>query len=118
MLNFVRPAFVEFHQILMIFWFIFVLFLWLYNRNPGGTQIEPWCFVDRSSTDQSTDVHDIARELCNIEKCSDKMWLYIISTFIVIGLIIIIITTILCCKKYRKRGMTNIQNVSVWRAGE
>lgn len=81
------------------------------HRNPGGIQNEPWCFVDRSTTDQSTVVHDIVREMCNIEKCSDKMWLYIISTFILFGLVIIIVTTILCCRKYRKRGMTNIQNV-------
>ena len=57
---------------------------------------------------------DKAIELCNIPKCSDKMWLYIIVTFVCFITIIVFTLIIFLCKKYKKRGVTNIQNVSVY----
>lgn len=75
-------------------------------RNPGGSELGPWCFVENNlgTTEKSI-------EHCGIPKCSDKMWLYIIIAFVSIATLVIITITIICCKKYRKRGMTNIQNV-------
>lgn len=81
------------------------------NRNPGGTQSSPWCYVD-IVINQSVEK---VIELCDIPNCSDKMWLYVIAPFA--SLIILIITMCIClgCRKYRKNaqrdGITNIQNV-------
>lgn len=75
-------------------------------RNPGSTEGQPWCYVDNNQS------LDKAFEHCDIPKCSEKMWLYIIVSFVAVATIIIIVVSICCCKKYKKRGMTNIQNVS------
>ncbi|XP_037051223.1 tyrosine-protein kinase transmembrane receptor Ror [Bradysia coprophila] len=78
-----------------------------YCRNPGSTENQPWCYVD---SNQSLDK---ATEHCDIPKCSEKMWLYIILSFVGVAIIIIIVVSICCCKKYKKRGMTNIQNINL-----
>lgn len=77
------------------------------HRNPGSTELQPWCYVDNSQSMEKNIEH------CDIPKCSEKMWLYIIVSFVGVATIIIIVVSICCCKKYKKRGMTNIQNVSV-----
>jgi receptor tyrosine kinase-like orphan receptor 1 len=72
-----------------------------YCRNPGGAQNAPWCFVDRAKT----------VEICKIPKCADKMWFYIIISFIGIATFIMLFVIVLCCKKFRKPTVANIQNV-------
>lgn len=80
-------------------------------RNPGGSQATPWCYVD-IVINQSVEK---VIELCDIPRCSDEMWMYVIGAFASFALIIIIIIFVMCWRKYKKNvdaaGMTNIQNV-------
>lgn len=56
-------------------------------------------------------------ELCDISKCSEKMWLYVIAPFASFTVIVFTVITVMCCRKYRKNdqrdGIANIQNVRV-----
>ncbi|XP_055613922.1 tyrosine-protein kinase transmembrane receptor Ror-like, partial [Uranotaenia lowii] len=74
-----------------------------YCRNPGGEQASPWCYVDLKKT----------MEFCTITRCSDRMWMYIIAGFIVFSATIVVAITIVCCRKYRKHGVSNIQNINL-----
>lgn len=82
-------------------------------RNPGGSQSSPWCYVD-IVINQSVEK---VIELCDISRCSDKMWLYVIAPFASLTVIVFTAITIMCCRKYRKNvqrdGIANIQNVGV-----
>ncbi|XP_058460965.1 tyrosine-protein kinase transmembrane receptor Ror [Malaya genurostris] len=74
-----------------------------YCRNPGGEQASPWCFVDLKKT----------IEFCEIQKCSERMWLYLIVSFVAFITTLIVVISIVCCKKYRKHGVSNIQNINL-----
>ncbi|EAT37666.1 AAEL010374-PA, partial [Aedes aegypti] len=74
-----------------------------YCRNPGGELSSPWCYVDLKKT----------MELCEITRCSERMWLYIIVGFVAFCTLIVVIVTIVCCRKYRKHGVSNIQNINL-----
>lgn len=80
-------------------------------RNPGGTQPGPWCFVD-IVINQSVEK---VIETCDIPRCSDKMWLFVIAPFISLVLLLMITVSIVCCRKFRKNdsrdGISNIHNV-------
>ncbi|XP_074593104.1 tyrosine-protein kinase transmembrane receptor Ror-like isoform X2 [Brevipalpus obovatus] len=63
-----------------------------YCRNPGGILSQPWCFVQNSK---------IERAFCDIPKCLDTLWVYLIipiagasTLFILVGMIILIKTRI------------------------
>ena len=71
-------------------------------RNPDASQTKPWCYVDKQKT----------VELCDIPKCSDKMWFMIICALILFLMSTMFITVLVCCKKMRKQGVSTIQNVS------
>jgi receptor tyrosine kinase-like orphan receptor 1 len=71
-------------------------------RNPDSSQTKPWCYVDKQKT----------VELCDIPKCSDKMWFIIICALILFLSTTIFITLLVCCKKMRRQSVSNIQNVS------
>lgn len=73
-----------------------------YCRNPDGSQTKPWCYIDKQKT----------VDLCDIPKCSDKMWFIIICALIIFLMSTMCITLCLCCKKIRRRSVSNIQNVS------
>jgi receptor tyrosine kinase-like orphan receptor 1 len=73
-----------------------------YCRNPDGSQTKPWCYVDKQKT----------VELCDIQKCSDKMWFIIICALILFLMTTMCITICVCCKKMRRQSVSNIQNVS------
>lgn len=73
-----------------------------YCRNPDGSQTKPWCYVDKQKT----------VELCDIPKCSDKMWFIIICALILFLMTTMCITILVCCKKMRRQSVSNIQNVS------
>lgn len=73
-----------------------------YCRNPDGSQTKPWCYVDKQKT----------VELCDIPKCSDKMWFIIICALILFLMTTMFITLLVCCKKMRRQSVSNIQNVS------
>lgn len=73
-----------------------------YCRNPDGSQTKPWCYVDKQKT----------VELCDIPKCSDKMWFMIICALVLFLLTTMFITLLVCCKKMRRQSVSNIQNVS------
>lgn len=82
-----------------------------YCRNPGGTQSGPWCFVD-IVINQSVEK---VIEMCDIPRCSDKMWLYVIAPFISFLVLLMVTVSIVCCRKFRKNdsreGISNIHNV-------
>lgn len=71
-------------------------------RNPKGQETQPWCYIDKQKT----------IEFCNIPKCAEKMWLYIIVGTLVSGLSLFLLVVILCCRKCKTKGVSNIQNVS------
>lgn len=73
-----------------------------YCRNPDASQTKPWCYVDKQKT----------VELCDIPKCSDKMWFIIICALILFLSTTLFITLLVCCKKMRRQSVSNIQNVS------
>ncbi|XP_077549499.1 tyrosine-protein kinase transmembrane receptor Ror-like [Haemaphysalis longicornis] len=54
-----------------------------YCRNPGGMESQPWCFTLGVV---------VKKEVCNIPKCVDYLWLYIllpsIATLALIGLLL------------------------------
>uniref|UniRef100_A0A1B0CUW9 Putative tyrosine-protein kinase transmembrane receptor ror n=1 Tax=Lutzomyia longipalpis TaxID=7200 RepID=A0A1B0CUW9_LUTLO len=75
-------------------------------RNPGGMHPEPWCFVENISVDKVI-------ESCSIPRCSERMWLYVIISFVSLAMGILCVVCLVCCKKWRKRGMTNIQNINL-----
>lgn len=74
-----------------------------YCRNPDASQTKPWCYVDKQKT----------VELCDIQKCSDKMWFIIICALILFLMTTMFITLLVCCKKMRRQSVSNIQNVSL-----
>ncbi|XP_040070662.2 inactive tyrosine-protein kinase transmembrane receptor ROR1 isoform X1 [Ixodes scapularis] len=63
-----------------------------YCRNPGGMDVQPWCFTSGPV---------VKKEVCNIPKCVDYLWLYIllpsIATMALVGLLLAI-----AC--FRRRG--------------
>ncbi|XP_055626293.1 tyrosine-protein kinase transmembrane receptor Ror [Toxorhynchites rutilus septentrionalis] len=74
-----------------------------YCRNPGGELQSPWCYTDLKKT----------MEFCDIAKCSERMWLYVIVCFVTFAGSIVIAITVVCCRKYRKHGVSNIQNINL-----
>lgn len=82
-----------------------------YCRNPGGKELQPWCYVD---VNKRTHV-----EFCEIPKCSEHFWTYIVVGFILFGGFVVIIFYIYCykLKKSRRRKdnlpsskmLTNVQ---------
>lgn len=70
-------------------------------RNPKGQESQPWCYIDKQKT----------IEYCNITKCAEKMWLYIIAGTLILALSLFLIVIILCCRKCKRKGVSNIQNV-------
>ncbi|XP_059622475.1 tyrosine-protein kinase transmembrane receptor Ror [Phlebotomus argentipes] len=75
-------------------------------RNPGGVHPEPWCYVDNVSLEKVI-------EPCNIPRCSERMWLYVIISFVSLAMGILCVVCLVVCRKWRKRGMTNIQNINL-----
>uniref|UniRef100_A0A182PLA4 Kringle domain-containing protein n=1 Tax=Anopheles epiroticus TaxID=199890 RepID=A0A182PLA4_9DIPT len=76
-----------------------------YCRNPphAGPMDAPWCYVDMQKT----------IEYCDIPKCSERMWMYIIIGFVAIISPLFIGIGVFCCRKYRKHGVSNIQNINL-----
>lgn len=72
-----------------------------YCRNVDHSQRQPWCYVDKQKT----------VELCDIPKCADKMWFLIICGMVAFLSLTLCFTCLVCCKKMRKQGVSNIQNV-------
>uniref|UniRef100_A0A336LGT4 Tyrosine-protein kinase receptor n=1 Tax=Culicoides sonorensis TaxID=179676 RepID=A0A336LGT4_CULSO len=72
-------------------------------RNPKGQESQPWCYVDKQKT----------IEFCNITKCAEKMWFYIIAGTLLLSLSLFLIVIILCCRKCKRKGVSNIQNINV-----
>uniref|UniRef100_A0A182VGC5 Tyrosine-protein kinase receptor n=1 Tax=Anopheles merus TaxID=30066 RepID=A0A182VGC5_ANOME len=76
-----------------------------YCRNPphAGPMDAPWCYVDMQKT----------IEYCDIPKCSERMWMYIIIGFVAVISPLFIGIGVFCCRKYRKHGVSNIQNINL-----
>ncbi|XP_076354950.1 inactive tyrosine-protein kinase transmembrane receptor ROR1-like isoform X2 [Tachypleus tridentatus] len=64
-----------------------------YCRNPGGTESQPWCFTADSQTH---------RELCDIPKCVDYTWLYILLPTIAVVVLLGLSVGIWCMKRRSK----------------
>ncbi|XP_011495155.1 PREDICTED: tyrosine-protein kinase transmembrane receptor Ror isoform X2 [Ceratosolen solmsi marchali] len=69
-------------------------------RNPGSTEPQPWCYVDLNNRSQ--------KEICNIPKCVENLWVYAVVGFVLTGGFVIILVCYCCCYKSRKsRRQTN-----------
>ncbi|GAB0087759.1 Tyrosine-protein kinase transmembrane receptor Ror [Sergentomyia squamirostris] len=75
-------------------------------RNPGNVHPQPWCYVDNVSVEKQI-------EFCHIPRCSDRMWLYVIISFVSLAMGILVVVCVFCCRKWRKHGTTNIQNINL-----
>lgn len=67
-----------------------------YCRNPGGLEVQPWCFTDNPHH---------PKEFCSIPKCVDYLWLYIlvpVTTFITLAGLLVG----LWCVRQRKQPST------------
>lgn len=82
-------------------------------RNPGGIQETPWCYVD-IVINQSVEK---VIEPCEIPRCPDKIWMFVIAPFISCVVLILVTVSMVCCRKFRKNdardGISNIHNVSM-----
>lgn len=56
-------------------------------------------------------------EPCEIPRCPDKIWMFVIAPFISCVVLILVTVSMVCCRKIRKNeardGISNIHNVSV-----
>ncbi|XP_046446105.1 inactive tyrosine-protein kinase transmembrane receptor ROR1-like isoform X5 [Daphnia pulex] len=69
-----------------------------YCRNPGGVEVQPWCFVAGVEGPNSRP----RREFCSLPKCSmgyDINWLYIIIPAAAVGLLVIVILVVCCVRR-------------------
>lgn len=71
-------------------------------RNPDASQPKPWCYVDKQKT----------VELCDIAKCSDRMWLLVICALVIFLMLTLFVVLLVCCRKMKRQSVSNIQNVS------
>jgi receptor tyrosine kinase-like orphan receptor 1 len=71
-------------------------------RNPDSSQPKPWCYVDKQKT----------VELCDIAKCSDRMWLVVICALVIFLMCTMFVVLLVCCRKMKRQSVSNIQNVS------
>lgn len=71
-------------------------------RNPDSSQLKPWCYVDKQKT----------VELCDIAKCSDRMWLLVICALVIFLGFTMFVVLLVCCRKMKRQSVSNIQNVS------
>ncbi|KAG5324300.1 ROR1 kinase, partial [Pseudoatta argentina] len=65
-----------------------------YCRNPGGKEIQPWCYVDVNNRMQ--------KEFCSIPKCVENLWIYAVVGFVLTGGFVIILICYCCCYRSRK----------------
>ncbi|XP_023244990.1 tyrosine-protein kinase transmembrane receptor Ror [Copidosoma floridanum] len=71
-----------------------------YCRNPGSTELQPWCYVDVNNRMQ--------KELCYIPKCVENLWVYAVVGFVLTGGFVIILVCYCCCYRSKKsRRQTN-----------
>lgn len=100
-----------------------------YCRNPGSTELQPWCYVDLNNRTQ--------KELCYVPKCGgyhyfkliakknivgiyvsyfninffflvENLWVYAVVGFVLIAGFLIILVCYCCCYKSKKsRGQSN-----------
>ncbi|KAF8773198.1 Tyrosine-protein kinase transmembrane receptor like protein [Argiope bruennichi] len=64
-----------------------------YCRNPGGIEMQPWCFI--------ADPH-IKREICDIPRCAEYSWLYIFLPSLVAAILMGVLL-VLWCKRQRRK---------------
>lgn len=77
-----------------------------YCRNPGGKESQPWCFVAKKD--------NIYEQLCDIPKCSQKIWMYIICSMIGVGILFALCITIMCCRQRNsKHNTAAIRNINL-----
>nr|XP_012224322.1 PREDICTED: tyrosine-protein kinase transmembrane receptor Ror isoform X1 [Linepithema humile] len=65
-----------------------------YCRNPGGKDLQPWCYVDINNRMQ--------KEFCNIPKCVENLWIYALVGFVLTGGFVSTLICYCCCYKSRK----------------
>lgn len=65
-----------------------------YCRNPGAKQQEPWCYTLSDS--------QMHVEMCDIHKCVNSFWLYLIAAMAGAFLIVIILLIYYCCSRKKR----------------
>ncbi|XP_022657021.1 tyrosine-protein kinase transmembrane receptor Ror-like isoform X3 [Varroa destructor] len=59
-----------------------------YCRNPDGSRVGPWCFTEVGG-----------KEACNIPKCADYMWLYVVVPSVAAVALISLLVSVFCIKR-------------------
>ncbi|XP_028969176.1 tyrosine-protein kinase transmembrane receptor Ror-like [Galendromus occidentalis] len=59
-----------------------------YCRNPDGSESGPWCFTEGNR-----------KEICNIPKCADYMWLYVIVPSVAAVALVSLLVSVFCIRR-------------------
>ncbi|XP_033220235.1 tyrosine-protein kinase transmembrane receptor Ror isoform X2 [Belonocnema kinseyi] len=65
-----------------------------YCRNPGGKELNPWCYVEVNERTQT--------EFCDIPKCVENVWIYTVVGFMLTGVLAALIFCYYGCYTIRK----------------
>lgn len=76
-----------------------------YCRNPGGTESQPWCVVEKAGKREKV--------LCDIPKCAHKIWIYIVIVFLLLSLTIIGFVICICFRNKNKNGPAAIRDINL-----
>lgn len=59
-----------------------------YCRNPDASEMGPWCFTDGNR-----------KEICNIPKCADYIWLYVIVPSVAAVALVSLLISVFCIRR-------------------
>ncbi|RVE46142.1 hypothetical protein evm_009216 [Chilo suppressalis] len=76
-----------------------------YCRNPGGIKSQPWCIVEKDGKTE--------KQLCDINKCAHKIWIYIVVIFLLLTLSIIGFIICLCYRHKNKGSAATIRDINL-----
>ncbi|XP_077287462.1 tyrosine-protein kinase transmembrane receptor Ror [Arctopsyche grandis] len=77
-----------------------------YCRNPGGIEIQPWCFIEKGSK--------IEKQFCDVPKCSKRIWIYIISVIAGLTTLFSLCIVYICLRHQNSKNNTAaIRNINL-----
>ncbi|XP_028162246.1 tyrosine-protein kinase transmembrane receptor Ror [Ostrinia furnacalis] len=76
-----------------------------YCRNPGGIKSQPWCIIEKDGKTE--------KQLCDINKCAHKIWIYIVVIFLLLTVSIVGFIICLCYKHKNKGSAATIRDINL-----